>query len=133
MRAIYRHVVDRDPPQKNIASLAVSSYYPSFTPAVVKTVAGQVLCMIAEYHLACVARGPAMTSPIFPQEMEMYLPPLVDYHCPDNSGVTDVRVRDHKARSLRVGVWLHRMDMACLLYTSPSPRDATLSRMPSSA
>ena len=25
------------------------------------------------------------------------------------------------------------MDVACLLYTSPSPRDATLSRMPSSA
>ena len=24
-------------------------------------------------------------------------------------------------------------DMGCLLYTSPSPRDATLSRMPSSA
>ena len=24
-------------------------------------------------------------------------------------------------------------DMSCLLYTSPSPRDATLSRMPSSA
>ena len=27
----------------------------------------------------------------------------------------------------------HRTDYACLLYTSPSPRDATLSRMPSSA
>ena len=26
-----------------------------------------------------------------------------------------------------------REDMVCLLYTSPSPRDATLSRMPSSA
>jgi len=26
-----------------------------------------------------------------------------------------------------------RSDNACLLYTSPSPRDATLSRMPSSA
>ena len=25
------------------------------------------------------------------------------------------------------------MDAVCLLYTSPSPRDATLSRMPSSA
>ena len=25
------------------------------------------------------------------------------------------------------------MDQTCLLYTSPSPRDATLSRMPSSA
>ena len=31
--------------------------------------------------------------------------------------------------------YLHRGDekIACLLYTSPSPRDATLSRMPSSA
>ena len=27
----------------------------------------------------------------------------------------------------------HILAMACLLYTSPSPRDATLSRMPSSA
>ena len=26
-----------------------------------------------------------------------------------------------------------RVDMACLLYTSPSPRDSTSSRMPSSA
>ena len=26
-----------------------------------------------------------------------------------------------------------RMSVSCLLYTSPSPRDATLSRMPSSA
>ena len=26
-----------------------------------------------------------------------------------------------------------RLDKTCLLYTSPSPRDATLSRMPSSA
>ena len=26
-----------------------------------------------------------------------------------------------------------RLDLDCLLYTSPSPRDATLSRMPSSA
>ena len=28
---------------------------------------------------------------------------------------------------------LHGVPMTCLLYTSPSPRDATLSRMPSSA
>ena len=26
-----------------------------------------------------------------------------------------------------------KIDLRCLLYTSPSPRDATLSRMPSSA
>ena len=30
--------------------------------------------------------------------------------------------------------WLsYGLDYSCLLYTSPSPRDATLSRMPSSA
>ena len=29
--------------------------------------------------------------------------------------------------------WIHDDYLACLLYTSPSPRDATLSRMPSSA
>ena len=34
-------------------------------------------------------------------------------------------------RILRKGEW--RVTVACLLYTSPSPRDATLSRMPSSA
>ena len=35
-----------------------------------------------------------------------------------------------------IGVHPHdagKTDLACLLYTSPSPRDATLSRMPSSA
>ena len=31
------------------------------------------------------------------------------------------------------GVQFERWNHACLLYTSPSPRDATLSRMPSSA
>ena len=35
--------------------------------------------------------------------------------------------------ALNRGVLLEEMRLACLLYTSPSPRDATLSRMPSSA
>ena len=43
----------------------------------------------------------------------------------------------HQAQSA-VGCWASRMKgelhpTSCLLYTSPSPRDATLSRMPSSA
>ena len=73
--------------------------------------ASQVLCMIAEYHLACTTRGSTTTSPILPEAIEQYLPPLVDYVCPDSTGLTDVRVHDYKARSLCVGVWLHRMDM----------------------
>ena len=109
--AIYEHVADQEPPQKNIASLVISTYYPNFTPAAVRTVASWMLCMIAEYHLACTTRGSTATSPILPEAIEQYLPPLVDYVCPDSTGLIDVRVHDHKARNLHVGVWLHRMDM----------------------
>ena len=41
------------------------------------------------------------------------------------------RAPDPELRNDWLEVWKHRLD--CLLYTSPSPRDATLSRMPSSA
>ena len=107
MSAIYEHVVGQELPQKNIASWAISAYYPNFTPTAVKTVASQVLCMIAEYHLACATRGSMTTSLILPKAVEQYLPPLVDFAHPGSTGLTDVRVRDHKARSLHVGVWLH--------------------------
>ena len=100
------------PPQKNIALRAISAYYPDFTPAAVKTVAGQVLCMIAEYYLACATRGSMATSPILPEAVEQYLPPLVDYAHPGGTGLTDVRVHDHKASSLCVRVWLHQVDMS---------------------
>ena len=32
-----------------------------------------------------------------------------------------------------LSLWMFMMDRRCLLYTSPSPRDRTRSRMPSSA
>ena len=112
MGAIYEHVVGQEPPQKNIASRAISTYYPNFTPAAVKTVAGQVLCMIAEYQLACATRGSMTTSPILPEAVEQYMPLLVDYAHPGGTGLTDVRVHDHKASSLHVGVWLYQMDMS---------------------
>ena len=57
MGAIYEHTAGRELPQKNITSRAISTYYPDFTPAAVKAVVGQVLCMIAEYHLACATNG----------------------------------------------------------------------------
>ena len=99
-------------PQKNIVSRAISAYYPDFTPAAVKTVAGQVLCMIAEYHLACATRVSTTTSSILPEAVEQYRPPLADYARPGGTGLTDVGVRDHKSSSLHVGVWLHQMDMS---------------------
>ena len=44
---------------------------------------------------------------------------------PDN-GEQALEITEHLIRS-------NALDIICLLYTSPSPRDATLSRMPSSA
>ena len=68
--------------------------------------------MIVEYHMACMTRGSAVTSPILPRELVERLPPLADYAPPeDQSGSTDVRVWDHRARTLQVAVWCHRLDM----------------------
>ena len=69
--------------------------------------------MISEYHMACMTRGSPVTSPILPGVIEDRLPPLTEYALPeDRSGVTDIRVQDHQARTLRIAVWLHRLDMA---------------------
>ena len=69
--------------------------------------------MIAEYHLACVTRGSTVTSPILPGELKEHLPPLAGYLPPENHmGATDVQARDNWARTLRVAVWCHRLDMA---------------------
>ena len=112
MGTIYEHAKGLEPSQRNIASRAISASYPDFTPAAVKGVASQVLCMITEYHLACATRGSTMMSPILPEAVEPYLPLLENYAHPSSTGLTDVRVRDHKSRSLHIAVWLHRMDMS---------------------
>ena len=110
---IYNHVASKDPPPCNVASEAIQAYYPRIKPRTLKTWACQVLCMISEYHMACMTRGSPVTSPILPGVIEDKLPPLTDYALPgDRLGVTDVRVWDHQARTLQVAVWLHRLDMA---------------------
>ena len=110
---IYDRVDGKEPPSHNIASEALRAYYTRVDPQTLNTWACQILCMITEYHMACVTRGSPVTSPIVPRELEERLPPLPDYALPeDRSGATDVRVRDHWARTLRVAVWFHRLDMA---------------------
>ena len=110
---IYNRLDGKDPPPRNIASEALRAYYSGVDPQTLKTWACQILCMISEYHMACMTRGYPVTSPILPREIEDRLPPLTDYTSPeDRSGVTDVRIRDHQARTLRVAVWFHRFDMA---------------------
>ena len=103
----------KDPPPCNIASEALRAYYSGVDPQTLKMWACQILCMISEYHMACMTRGSPVTSPILPGEIEDRLPPLTDYASPeDRSGVTNIRVWDHQARTLWVAVWFHRLDMA---------------------
>ena len=110
---IYNRVDGKDLPPRNIASEALWAYYSGVDPQTLKTWACQILCMISEYHMACVTRGSPVTSLILPGVIKDQLPPLTDYASPeDGSGVTDVWVWDHQARTLWVVVWLHRLDMA---------------------
>ena len=110
---IYDRVAGKEPPTHNVASRALRAYYTRVDPQTLSTWACQILCMIVEYHMACMTRGSAVTSPILPRELTEHLPPLADYTPPkDQSGATNVRVRDHWARTLRVAVLCHRLDMA---------------------
>ena len=98
---IYDRVNGKEPPSCNIASEALQAYYTRVNPQTLNTWACQILCMISEYHMACMTRGPPVTSLIVPGELEDCLPPLADYASPkDRSGATNVRVRDHRARTL---------------------------------
>ena len=45
----------------------------------------------------------------------------------------NISAKDVKDLREKTGLGMMECKKACLLYTSPSPRDATLSRMPSSA
>ena len=110
---IYDRVAGKKPPLHNIASRALRAYYTRVDPQTLSTWACQILCMIAEYHMACVARGSAVTSSILPRELAERLLPLADYApLEDQSGTTDIRVRDHWARTLRVAILCHQLDMA---------------------
>ena len=110
---IYGCVDGKNPPPCNITSEALRAYYSGVDPQTLNMWACQILCMISEYHMACMTRGSPVTSPILPGELKDCLLPLIDYASPeDRLGTTNVRVRDHQARTLRVAAWFHRLDMA---------------------
>ena len=109
---IYDQVEGKELPSHNIASRALRAYYTRVDPQTLDTWACQILCMITEYHMACVTRGSPVTSPIVLRGLEECLLPLAGYTPPgDQSGTTDIRCRDHRARTLRVAVLCHQLDM----------------------
>ena len=81
---IYNHMDGKDLPPHNIASEALRAYYSGVNPKTLKTWACQILCMISEYHMACMTRGSPVTSPILPGEIEDRLLPLTDHASPED-------------------------------------------------
>ena len=68
--------------------------------------------MIAEYHLTSSARVLMTMFPVLPEAAKLLLPAIKTYVSNISfEGTRDVRVLDH-AKTLRVAVWLHRLDMA---------------------
>ena len=68
--------------------------------------------MIAEYHLTGSARDLSSLSPLLPEAATTLLPPIKEYVAGVAfEGTRDVRVLD-RARTLRVAVWLYRLDMS---------------------
>ena len=110
---IYGRVDGKEPSAYNIVSGALQAYYMKVDLLTLNTWAYQVLCMIAEYHMACITRGSPVTSQIVPGELGECLLPLTNYAPPEDcSGITDIRVRDNWAWTLHIAVWCHRLDMA---------------------
>ena len=109
---LYEHAAEQPVTHHNVAGRGIMHLHPEILPQKARHLGNQVACMIAEYHLTGSARGPSSLSPIIPEEAAALLPPLKNY-VPGIvfEGTRDVRVVDC-ARTLRVAVWLHRLDMA---------------------
>ena len=59
---IYDQVAGKEPPTHNVASRALRAYYTRVDPQTLSTWACQILCMIGEYHMACMTRGSTVTA-----------------------------------------------------------------------
>ena len=109
---LYKHAGEQPAACHNAAGRGIMHLYLEVLPGKAMCLGNQVICMIAEYHLTASAQGPSSLSPILLAEAAALLPPIKNY-VPGVAfkGTRDVRVMD-RARTLRVAVWLHRLDMA---------------------
>ena len=109
---LYKHAGEQPAACHNAAGRGIMHLHSEVLPGKVTCLGNQVVCMIAEYHLTTSAQGPSSLSLILPVEAAALLPPIKN-HVPSFTlkGTRDVRVMD-RARTLRVAVWLHQLDMA---------------------
>ena len=109
---IYRHSGQQLPARHNVATKGIIHLHPEVLPQDARSLGNQVLCMIAEYHLASHAQGSLSLSPVLPEAATELLPSVDKYiggvgFC----GTRDMRVVE-RAKTLRIATWLHCLDMA---------------------
>ena len=112
VQQLYRHSSQLILACHDVAAHGIATHHPELEASATKSLNNMVLCMISEYHLTCLCQGPSYVSPVLPEAVRDLLPPLEEYRTGvDFQGTQDARVLE-RAKTLRVAVWLHRLDMA---------------------
>ena len=112
VQQLYHHAGERAPAHHDVAAQGMATHHPDLEAGVTKSFNNMVLCMISEYHLMCLSQGPSYISPVLLEAAKYLLPSLEEYRAGgDFQGTWDARVLE-RAKTLRVAVWLHRLDMA---------------------
>ena len=112
VQQLYQHAGECTPAHHDVAAQGMASHHPDLESGSVKSLNNQVLCMISEYHLMCLSRGPSYVSPVLLEVAKNLLPSMEEYLAGGNfQGTQDLRVLE-RAKTLWVAVWLHRLDMA---------------------
>ena len=109
---LYEYAGEQPSPRDDVAGQAIRHLHPEILPRDARRLGNQVSCMIAEYHLTSSARVSKTMCLVLPEAAKLLLPAIKTYVSNISfEGTRDVRVLDH-ARTLRVAVWLHQLDMA---------------------
>ena len=109
---LYEYAGEQPSSRDDVAGQAIRHLHPEIPPQDAQRLGNQVSCMIAEYHLTSSARVSTTLSLVLPEAAKLLLPAIKMYVSNISfEGTWDVRVLDG-ARTLRVAVWLHRLDMA---------------------
>ena len=112
MQQLYCHAGEHAPARHDVAAQGMASHHPNLEAGATKSLNNMVLCMISEYHLMSLSQGPSHVSPVLPEAAKNLLPPLEEYRAGgDFQGTWDARVLE-RAKTLRLAVWLHHLDMA---------------------
>ena len=114
IQQLYRHAGEHAPARHDVAAQGMASHHPDLEVGTTKSLNNMVLCMISEYHLTCLSQGPSYVSPVLPEAAKNLLPSIEEYRAGgDFQGTWDVRVLE-RAKTLRVAICLHCLDMAAV-------------------